>query len=330
MPLYDAPPLYVWLFFIQLRAALNDKAFMIKQRTIKQSVKATGIGLHKGGKVTLTLRPAAENTGIIFRRVDLQPAVDIKVNPELVTDTTMCTCLTDSNGVGVATIEHLMSAMSGLGIDNIIAELDAFEVPIMDGSASPFIFLLQEAGIEEQNAAKKFIRVSKNVRVEDGEKWAEFKPYNGFKVDFKIDFNHPIISSSNQHVELDFDTKSYVKEISRARTFGFMRDLEFLRANNLALGGSMLNAVAMDDFHVLNPEGLRYGDEFVKHKILDAIGDLFVAGHNIIGEMMAYKSGHGVNNLLIRELMKTKDAWEFVTFDDERDLPVKFNSPLHA
>ncbi|MFC6438971.1 UDP-3-O-acyl-N-acetylglucosamine deacetylase [Bowmanella sp. JS7-9] len=300
---------------------------MIKQRTIKQAVQVTGIGLHKGDKVTMTLRPAPANTGIVFRRVDLEPYADIPAVANAVDDTVLCTCLSNAEGVSISTVEHLSSALAGLGIDNIIVEVDANELPIMDGSASPFIFLLQTAGIEELNAAKRFMRVKRKVRVEDGDKWAEFLPYDGFKVDFRIDFDHPVISQTRQHMVMDFSTASYVDEVSRARTFGFMKDLEYMHAHKLALGGSMENAVALDEYRVLNQEGLRYDDEFLKHKILDAVGDLYLGGHSIIGEFRAYKSGHGLNNKLLRALLKQTDAWEFVSYE-ETQTPINFAMPL--
>lgn len=303
---------------------------MIAQRTLKDSISAMGIGLHKGDKVNITMRPAPANTGILFRRTDLSPAVDIPVRADAVSDTVMCTCLSNESGVSVATIEHLMSALAGLGIDNVVIEVDANEVPIMDGSACPFVYLINSVGIEEQNALKRFIRVKKTVRVEEGDKWAELRPHNGFKVDFSIEFNHPVINGTKQQMVLDFDSASYVKEVSRARTFGFMKDLEFLRANNLALGASMQNAVAMDDFRVLNPEGLRSDDEFVQHKILDAIGDLYVVGHSLIGEVVAHKSGHSLNNLLIRELMADETAWEYVSYEDPAETPISYGLPSYA
>jgi len=300
---------------------------MIYQRTIKQSVQETGIGLHKGEKVTMTLRPAPANTGIVFRRVDLDPHVDIPSRANAVGDTMLCTCLSNEDGVSIHTVEHLASALAGLGIDNIIVEVDSHELPIMDGSASPFIFLLQSAGIEELNAPKRFIRVQRAIRVEDGDKWAELQPFNGFKVDFKIDFDHPVISQTRQHMVMDFDSSSYVNEVSRARTFGFMRDLEYMNAHNLALGGSMENAVALDEFRVLNPEGLRYDDEFLKHKILDAVGDLYLCGHSIIGELKAFKTGHGLNNKLLNAMLADQECWEFVTYESEEKAPIRFTEP---
>tara|TARA_R110002167_G_scaffold27444_4_gene93296 strand:- start:13305 stop:14219 length:915 start_codon:yes stop_codon:yes gene_type:complete len=303
---------------------------MIKQRTIKQSVQETGIGLHKGDKVTMTLRPAPANTGIVFRRVDLEPFADIPARANAVGDTMLCTCISNEQGVTISTVEHLSSALAGLGIDNIIVEVDSNELPIMDGSASPFIFLLQSAGIEELNAAKRFIKVTKPVRVKDGDKWAELRPFDGFRVDFRIDFDHPVISQTRQHMVLDFDSSSYVNEVSRARTFGFMKDIEYMHSHNLALGGSMENAVALDEYRVLNPEGLRYSDEFLKHKILDAIGDLYLGGHSIIGELVAYKTGHGLNNKLLNALLNDKKAWEFVSYDTPEEMPIQFASPILA
>ncbi|MDO6692852.1 UDP-3-O-acyl-N-acetylglucosamine deacetylase [Aliiglaciecola sp. 3_MG-2023] len=297
---------------------------MIKQRTIKHAVQETGIGLHKGEKVSMTLRPAPANTGIVFRRIDLEPHVDIPAKANAVGDTVLCTCLSNADGVSIYTVEHLSSALAGLGIDNIIVEVDSNELPIMDGSASPFIFLLQSAGIEELNAPKKFIRITKHIRVEDGDKWAEFHPYDGFKVDFKIDFEHPVISQTRQHIVLDFDASSYVDQVSRARTFGFMRDFEYMNANNLALGGSMENAVALDEYRVLNPEGLRYQDEFLKHKILDAVGDLYLGAHSIVGELRAYKSGHGLNNKLLNAMLNDQNCWEYVTYENQDEVPIHF------
>ncbi|OFC71327.1 UDP-3-O-acyl-N-acetylglucosamine deacetylase [Alteromonas confluentis] len=303
---------------------------MIRQRTIKESVQETGIGLHKGEKVTMTLRPAPANTGIVFRRIDLDPFVDIPARANAVGNTMLCTCVNNEDGVSIHTVEHLASALAGLGIDNIIVEVDSNELPIMDGSASPFVFLLQTAGIEELNAPKRFIRITKTVRVEDGDKWAELRPYDGFRVDFRIDFDHPVISQTNQHMVMDFDSNSYVDEVSRARTFGFMRDLEYMNANNLALGGSMENAVALDDFRILNPEGLRYDDEFLKHKVLDAVGDLYMGGHSIIGELAAYKTGHGLNNKLLNAVLEQQDCWEYVTYENQEEMPIRYAAPVIA
>jgi UDP-3-O-[3-hydroxymyristoyl] N-acetylglucosamine deacetylase len=303
---------------------------MIKQRTIKQSVQEVGIGLHKGDKVTMTLRPAPANTGIVFRRVDLEPYADIPASANAVGDTMLCTCISNQDGATISTVEHLASALAGLGIDNIIVEVDSDELPIMDGSASPFIFLLQSAGIEELNAPKKFIKVIKPIRVEQEDKWAELRPYDGFRVDFRIDFDHPVISQTRQHMVLDLDSSSYVDEVSRARTFGFMKDLEYMNSKNLALGGSMENAVALDEYRVLNPEGLRYSDEFLKHKILDAIGDLYLGGHSIIGELVAYKTGHGVNNKLLNALLDNQECWEFVSYENQDQLPISYANPVAA
>lgn len=290
-------------------------------------VKTIGVGLHSGNKVTLTIKPAPVNSGIKLVRTDLEPAVVIPALAEQVRETTMCTALVNDEGVRISTIEHLFAALAGLGIDNAIIEVDAPEIPIMDGSASPFVFLLQTAGIEEQRAAKKYMRIKRTIRVEDGDKWAELRPFNGFRVNFAIDFAHPEIARSQQHMVMDFSTDAFVKDISRARTFGFMRDIEYLRANNLALGGSMENAVVLDEYRVLNPDGLRYEDEFVKHKILDAFGDLYVSGHAILGEFCAYKTGHALNNQLVRAVLAQADAWELVSFDNETEVPVRFAAP---
>ncbi|QYJ75762.1 MULTISPECIES: UDP-3-O-acyl-N-acetylglucosamine deacetylase [Shewanella] len=303
---------------------------MIFQRTVKEMVKTTGVGLHSGNKVTLTIKPAPINTGIVLMRTDLNPAVAIPALANMVRETTMCTALVNDEGVRISTIEHLFAALAGLGIDNAVIEVDAPEIPIMDGSASPFVFLLQSAGIQEQSAPKKYLRIKRTVRVEDGDKWAEIRPFQGFRVNFAIDFNHPEIARSQQHMVMDFSSTAFVKDISRARTFGFMRDIEYLRANNLALGGSMENAVVLDEYRVLNPDGLRYEDEFVKHKILDAFGDLYVAGHAIIGEFCAYKTGHALNNQLVRAVLAAQDAWELVSFDKEADAPVSFAMPGNA
>ncbi len=300
---------------------------MIKQRTLKNTIKATGIGLHTGEKIYLTLRPAPTDTGIIFRRVDLDEPVEIPARPENVGSTTLSTTL-EKDGVRISTVEHLLSAFAGLGIDNVYVELSASEVPIMDGSAGPFVFLIQSAGIDEQNAPKRFIRIKRSVVVEEEDKWVRFDPFDGFKVSFTIDFNHPAIRSRNQQVVMDFSTTSFVKEVSRARTFGFMSELEHLQANNLALGGSPDNAIVLDDYRILNEDGLRYEDEFVKHKILDAIGDLYLMGHSLIGAYSAYKSGHALNNRLLRTLMAEKDAWELVTYAEPEEVPIVFMKPV--
>jgi UDP-3-O-[3-hydroxymyristoyl] N-acetylglucosamine deacetylase len=296
---------------------------MLRQRTLKNIIRATGVGLHTGEKVYLTLRPAAVDTGIVFRRVDLASPQEIKAAPHHVGDTRLSSTL-ELDGVKVSTVEHLMSALAGLGIDNAYVDLTAPEVPIMDGSASPFIFLLQSAGIEEQAAAKKFIRIKKTVRVDEGEKWVRFDPYNGFRIDFSIDFAHPVFDKSSQSASVDFSATSYIKEVARARTFGFMQDVEFLRSQGLALGGSLDNAVVMDEYRVLNSDGLRYEDEFVRHKVLDAIGDLYLLGHPLIGAFSGHKSGHALNNKLLRHLMADAEAWEFVSFDRAEDAPPAF------
>jgi len=302
---------------------------MIKQRTLKNVIRATGVGIHTGDKVYMTLRPAAVDSGIVFRRVDLPVPVEIKACCEAVGDTSMSTTLV-KDGVRVSTVEHLLSAMAGLGIDNAYVDLSASEVPIMDGSAGPFVFLLQSAGIQEQAAAKRFIRIKKSITVRDGDKWARFDPFDGFKVGFSIDFDHPVFTSKSSSAEVDFSTTSFVKEVSRARTFGFMREIEWLRERNLALGGSMDNAIVLDDYRVLNEDGLRYEDEFVKHKILDAIGDLYLLGHSLIGAFYGHKSGHNLNNRLLRVLLAEKAAWEEVTFTDPAQAPISYAHPAQA
>lgn len=305
---------------------------MIRQRTLKSIVQTTGVGLHSGRKVTLILRPAASNTGIIYRRTDLNPPVDFPATAHSVRDTMLCTALVNEQGVRISTVEHLNAALAGMGIDNVIIEVDAPEIPIMDGSASPFIYLLQSAGIETLNAPKRFLRIKKPVRIEDGDKWAELIPYHGFRLDFAIDFNHPAIDSDQQRLVLDFSSKSFIKDISRARTFGFMRDIEYLQSQNLCLGGSFDNAIVLDDYRILNDEGLRFDNELVTHKVLDAIGDLYMCGHNIIGEMRAYKSGHALNNQLLRAVLADQEAYEWSTFQQEQDVPVTFAQPgmVHA
>ena len=302
---------------------------MIKQRTLKNVIRATGVGLHTGKKVLLTLRPASANTGIIFRRVDLDPAVEIPAKPKYVGDTSLSTTLVKDN-TRISTVEHLLSALAGFGIDNAFVDLTADEVPIMDGSAGPFVFLIQSAGIVEQNAAKKFLRIKEKVRVDKDEKWAMFEPFDGFKVGFSIEFDHPVFNQNNCHAEIDFSTTSFVKEVSRARTFGFMRDVELLRQKNLVLGGSLDNAVVVDDYRILNEDGLRYADECVKHKILDAIGDLYLLGHSLIGAFKGHKSGHALNNTLIRELLLNEDAWELVSFETEYKAPISFMQTISA
>lgn len=295
-------------------------SFMLRQRTLKSIVKATGVGLHSGAKVTLVLRPAQPGTGIVFHRVDLDPPVSIKADPFGVGDTRLASCL-EKDGAKVATVEHLMSALAGLGIDNIHVDVDAAELPIMDGSAAPFVFLLQSAGIDEQKAAKKFLRVKKTVEVQDGDKWAKLTPYDGFSLDFSIVFNHPAMDASASRAHIDFADQSYVREVSRARTFGFMQDVEAMREQGLALGGSLENAIVMDEYRVLNSDGLRFGDEFVKHKILDAVGDLYLAGHPLLAAFSAHKSGHALNNKLLRALLADQSAWELVSFERAEDAP---------
>jgi len=302
---------------------------MLRQRTLKTTIRATGVGLHTGEKVYMTLRPSAENSGITFRRVDLDHPVDIPADPRIVGETMLGTTLI-KGGVKVATVEHLMSALAGLGIDNVYVDLSAPEVPIMDGSAGPFVFLLQSAGIEEQNAAKKFIRIKKKIRVEDGDKWAEFVPFNGFKVNFEVCFNHPVFNKLSQKATIDFSSTSFLKEVSRARTFCFLRDVEALRERNLTLGGSMDNAIVLDDYRILNEDGLRYANEFVIHKILDAIGDVYLLGHGLIGELRAYKSGHDLNNRLLRAMLDDQSTYEEVTFADPKKAPISYATPSYA
>ncbi len=302
---------------------------MIRQRTLRNSIRATGVGLHTGKKVFLTLRPAPVNTGIIFRRTDLDPVVEIPARAENVSDTQLSTTLSQGD-VKISTVEHLLSAMAGMGIDNAYIDMSAAEVPIMDGSAGPFVFLIQSAGIEEQNAPKEFIRIKREVTVRDGDKSATFTPRKGFKVSFTIDFDHPAFKGRSACAEVDFGSTSFVREVSRARTFGFMSEFEYLRSQGLALGGSMDNAIVIDDYRVLNEDGLRYEDEFVRHKVLDAIGDLYLLGKSLIGEFKAFKSGHALNNMLIRELLARPDAWELVTFDDSEVAPISYIAPVAA
>jgi UDP-3-O-[3-hydroxymyristoyl] N-acetylglucosamine deacetylase len=297
---------------------------MVGQRTLKNSIRATGVGLHTGKKVLMTLRPADPDEGIVFRRTDLPNSADIPASAHNVGDTMLGTTLVGKGEARVSTVEHLLSAFAGLGIDNAVVELSAPEVPIMDGSAGPFVFLQQSAGIEEQRRPKRFIRVKKRLRVEDGDKWAQFEPFDGFKVNFEIEFNHPIFKRRAQKASMDFSTTSYLKEVSRARTFGFMRDLEKMRSRNLALGGNLDNAIVLDEFRVLNEDGLRYEDEFVKHKILDAIGDLYLLGHSLIGEFSGYKSGHALNNKLLRTLLADASMWEEVVFESYADAPISY------
>ena len=302
---------------------------MIRQCTLKNVIRASGVGLHSGRKISLSLRPAPANTGIVFRRVDLNEVVEIQACPENVGDTTLSTTLSRGD-ICVSTVEHLLSAMAGLGIDNAYVDVSAPEVPIMDGSAGPFVFLIQSAGIEQQNAAKQFIRIKKPIAVRDGNKWARFEPFEGFKVSFSIEFDHPAFHQRVSKATVDFSTTSFVKEVSRARTFGFMRDLERLRENKLALGGNLDNAIIVDDYRVLNEDGLRYEDEFVKHKVLDAIGDLYLLGRSLIGHFDGHKSGHKLNNKLLKALVADESAWEIATFDDQVDVPIIYTQPVTA
>ena len=302
---------------------------MIKQRTLKNSIKATGVGLHTGDKVLLNLRPAAPNTGIVFRRTDLDPVAEIEARADHVGDTSLSTTLT-KNGVRVSTVEHLLSAFAGLGIDNAYVDVSAPEVPIMDGSAAPFVFLIQSAGIVEQNAAKRFVRILRPVQVTDGQKKAAFVPFDGFKVNFGIEFDHPAFVDRPKTASIDFSSTSFVREVSRARTFGFLNDIEMLRENNLAMGGSLDNAVVVDDYRVINEDGLRYDDEFVKHKILDAIGDLYLLGRSLIGAFHGYKSGHALNNQLLLALLADESAWEEVVFEEEQGAPISYVQPATA
>ncbi|MFU8877159.1 MAG: UDP-3-O-acyl-N-acetylglucosamine deacetylase, partial [Wenzhouxiangellaceae bacterium] len=303
---------------------------MIRQRTLKNVIRATGVGMHNGQKVIMTLRPAPVNTGIVFRRIDLNPVVELPAEPGQVGDTALSTTLVAEDGTRVATIEHLMSALAGLGIDNLYVDLSASEVPIMDGSAGPFVFLIQSAGIAEQNAPKRFIRILQTLEISDGDKWVRFEPWEGFRVGFEIEFDHPVFQRRNCQVDLDFSTTSYLKEVARARTFGFMRDIEFLRQRNLVLGGSLDNAVVVDDYRVLNADGLRYEDEFVKHKVLDAIGDLYLLGAGLIGRFVGHKSGHELNNALLRELLAQPAYWEEVVFDEHDAAPISYLQPVQA
>ncbi len=314
------------------RSADNSQSGLksvIRQRTLKNTIRATGIGLHTGKKIFLTLSPAPIDAGVVFRRVDSTPPVVIPGHPLNVQDTELATSL-GKDGVRISTVEHLMAALAGLGIDNCYVDVSADEVPIMDGSAAPFVFLVQSAGILEQGAPKKFIRIKKAIEVRDGEKWARFDPFNGFKVSFAIDFDHPVFKGQKQTSEVDFSTTSFVREISRARTFGFVSDIEALRKRDLALGGSLENAIVIDDYRVLNEDGLRYKDEFVRHKILDAIGDLYLLGHSLIGSFTGYKSGHALNNRLLRELLQQQSAWEEVVFEDVETAPISYVQPQEA
>ncbi|MBV9575482.1 MAG: UDP-3-O-acyl-N-acetylglucosamine deacetylase [Gammaproteobacteria bacterium] len=303
---------------------------MIKQRTLKNVIRATGITLHGGERAEIILYPAPVDTGIVFRRIDLDLYSDSTIIPalaEYVGDTTLSTTLVKDN-VRVSTVEHLLSAFAGLGIDNAYVDVTASEIPIMDGSAGPFVFLIQSAGIEEQSAPKRFIRIKRKLKIQDGDKWAAFEPFDGFKVTFTIDFDHPVFKSSTKTATLDFSSLSYVKEVSRARTFGFMAEFEKLQAMNLARGASLDNAIAIDDFRVLNEDGLRYENEFVRHKILDAVGDLYLLGSSLIGSFTGYKSGHALNNKILRHLLADKKAWEFVTFEDAKTAPISYVRPI--
>jgi UDP-3-O-[3-hydroxymyristoyl] N-acetylglucosamine deacetylase len=296
---------------------------MLGQRTLRNIIRATGVGLHTGKKVMMTLRPAGPDRGIVFRRVDLPHPVEIEARAENVGETMLGTTLVGGEA-RISTVEHLLSAFAGLGIDNACVDLTAAEVPIMDGSAGPFVFLLQSAGIEEQTLPKRFIRIRKPIEARDGDKWARFDPFEGFKVNFEIEFDHPVFKRRLQRASMNFSTTSFLKEISRARTFGFMRDLETLRAHNLALGGTLHNAIVLDDVGVVNEDGLRYEDEFVKHKILDAIGDLYLLGHSLVGEFSGHKSGHDLNNRLLRALLADRDAWEEVVFESAEHAPISY------
>lgn len=297
---------------------------MIAQRTVKTLIRTTGVGLHTGARVNLTLRPAPPETGIVFRRIDLSTPCDFVVAPERVTDTRLCSAL-EGNGAKVATVEHLMSALAGLGVDNVFIDIDGPEVPILDGSAAPWVYLVQAAGIEPQSAPKRFMRVLKTLRIEEGQganlKWAQFDPLEGCTLSFRIEFDHPVFRQSAKEMHIDLGRESYVKEVSRARTFGFMNEVEYLRSNGLALGGTLDNAIVMDEFRVLNNDGLRYADEFVKHKVLDAVGDLYLTGHPILGAFTAFKSGHGLNNKLLRALTEDASAWEWATFENDTATP---------
>lgn len=291
---------------------------MTRQRTIKTTVSGSGIGLHSGKRVDIRLLPAAVNTGIVFRRVDLQPHIEIPARADWVRDTMLCTALVDPQGVRVATIEHLMSALSGLAIDNLIIEINAPEVPIMDGSSAPFVYLLQKAGIQIQDAARRYISVHETVEVRDGDKWARIVPFSGMRFDFRIDFDHPVFRHRNKHTRLDVMPDTYVREVSRARTFGFLKDIEYLHSNGLALGGSLDNAVVVDDYRIMNEQGLRYDDEFVRHKLLDAMGDLYLAGAPVLGWYIGYKSGHDLNNKLCLALLNAQESWTWQELDEDQ------------
>ncbi|HCU04804.1 MAG: UDP-3-O-[3-hydroxymyristoyl] N-acetylglucosamine deacetylase [Gammaproteobacteria bacterium GWE2_42_36] len=296
---------------------------MIEQRTLNNTIQATGIGLHSGDVVSMTLSPALPNTGIVFRRTDLNPAVEIPATATAVTSTLLSTTL-EKNGVKISTVEHLLSALAGFGLDNLYVDVTAAELPIMDGSAAPFVFLIQSAGVRGQGVPKRFLRIKEKIRVEDQDKWASLEPYDGFKIDFSIDFNHPAFRAEHNRINFDFSTNAYIKQVSRARTFGFLSDYERMRSMNLARGGSMDNAVVLDDFRVLNEDGLRYEDEFIKHKILDAVGDLFLLGGNVLGAFKCHKTGHALNNQLVRKVLATASAFDYVTFEDPAKLPAAY------
>jgi len=302
---------------------------VIKQRTLKNTIRAMGVAVHTGEKVYLTLKPGAIDSGILFRRVDCNPVVSIRALSENVGETTLSTTLV-KDGVRISTVEHLMSAIAGLGIDNAVVEVSAPEVPIMDGSAGPFVFLLQSAGFQEQNAPKRFLRIKRKIKIQDGDKWVSLEPYNGFKVSYQLDYDHPVMKNSIQDATFDFSTTSYVKEVSRARTFGFLSEYEWLRSKNLGLGASLNNTIVLDDYRIVNEDGLRYEDELVKHKILDAVGDLYLLGHSLIGAFRGFKSGHTLNNRLLRALLAKKSAWEIVTFEDEQASPISYLYPAQT
>jgi UDP-3-O-[3-hydroxymyristoyl] N-acetylglucosamine deacetylase len=294
---------------------------MIKQRTLKTVVQATGVGLHSGEKVSITLRPAAAGTGLVFRRTDLDPAAEIRAEATAVVDTRLSTCVGAASGARISTVEHLMSAFAGLGVDNAYIDVNGAEMPIMDGSAGPFVFLIQSAGIVEQKPPKRFARILRALEVREGDKWARFEPHNGFRISFTIEYRHPVFASGSQSVCVDFAQTSYVREVARARTYGFMQDVETMRAQGLALGGSLDNAIVMDEYRVLNSDGLRYEDEFVRHKVLDAIGDLYLLGHPLIGAYVGHKAGHALNNALLRKLLATPESYEVVSFEPQAELP---------
>ena len=302
---------------------------MVKQRTLKNIIRAAGVGLHTGEKVFLSLRPAPPNTGIVFTRTDGDSPIPVKANAVNVSDTTMATSIGEGSNK-ISTVEHLMSAMAGLGIDNAFVDVSASELPIMDGSAAPFVFLIQSAGFQEQDAAKRFIRVLKELSYEEGGARVTISPHTGFRVEYTLDYDHPVFRTHVRHASVDFSTTAFVKEVSRARTFGFLADFEKLRSMDLARGGSLDNAVVVDDFRILNNDGLRQGDEFVKHKILDAIGDLYLLGHSVIGVFCGFKSGHSTNNALVRRLLADRDAYEVVTYSNESDNPISFGKPAYV